>query len=171
MLLGLAQRGAFREHGWMRGEMPAKTPHHFAVEYDDEAVVRIIAKIAYGVCFQGTGSEIMSSEPFTPIRRFILGLEHLTPVVEISAPGTITSYPDHHLTAVHLRHGRVAGTVVLYGGCHSVDLGPVFTGASAVLPLAAMSRRDGTDSRVIEGEMMRRIVDALTAHATDDPGQ
>lgn len=168
ILVTLAKRGAFRNHSsWGTGEVSAGTPHYVRIIYDVPSVFRIIAKIAYGVAFLQAGPEVMFHDPFRHVRRYIICEEQegqASPVRELSEPGSIKDWPEHHLVVVELCQGHLRGIVTLYGACHLVEFGPVQDCPMEAWPTVAMSRINGTKTQFVSGQIAGQVLRVLTDH-------
>ena len=168
-LITLAKKGVFRYHGgWATGEVSTGTLHHVSMIYDESSVFRIVAKIAYGVAFLHVGPEVMYHDPFGHLRRYIVGEgqhERDSPVRELSEPASIKDWPEHHLVMVEPSRGHLRGIVALYGGCHIVEFGPASVPLLQAQPVVAISRRDGTETQFLGGQIAGQVLQILRDHA------
>ncbi len=155
LLFAYLQGGAFRDHSsWTTRNIVAGTPHHIRLAYNNTSVLRVVAKIAYGTYLCGFGPSLMASDDFQEIRNSVLAGATATsaPITEIAGlPGTINSWPDHHVAAIGCKVGRLTGIVSLYGARHVVDFGPVPSQLAEAAPITATCRRKGGETRLLNG--------------------
>jgi len=165
IIIPLAQRGAFSDHSqWTKGEIAANTPHHFSFSYYEPDVLRIIAKIAYGVLSAKMGPVVSAENWFDGVRSFVRGEEGTDenpPVLPLSEPGDFKGWPGFHLALVEIYEGELRGIVILYGGCHLVRFGRTPQISLPIKVIVAISRRDGTETRLVDGEAVSKIADEI----------
>jgi hypothetical protein len=170
ILITLAERGVFSDHSrWSTGEVVAGTTHRFRLEWDDLAVARVVAKIAYATAVRSVLPSELRSEPLTRVSRFVRGGNDEDAVVvrSIREAGTITEWPDHHLALLESNGGRLQGIVVLYGACFVVDLGDDPLPEAFSKPVLAMSLTNGTKTYFASDDeaeaIARRLKDYIRA--------
>jgi hypothetical protein len=164
----LARLGVFKDHSrWATGEVPGGTPHRVCLEWDDRALLRVVAKIAYATaCLQAAPGEL-ESESLRQLRRFVLGNQDhdaTLPVRQISPAKSITEWPDHHVVLIESNRGQLHGVVDLYGTCFFVDLGKDPLPAVFARPVVAMSRKDGTHTHLANGDVRDIVVETLRCY-------
>ncbi len=164
----LAQQGAFRDlTGWATGQVQAGTPHLFCLEWNYNALLRVVAKIAYGTACRRALPKVFESKSLRQIRDFVLGTQNgntTSPVRQISDIESISDWPDHHVVLIESRRNQLQGIVVLCGACFIVDLGENPLPEVFARPVVAMSRRDGTDTRFVTDDVAKMMAEILRYH-------
>lgn len=164
----LAQRGAFKDlSGWATWQVQAGTPHLFCLEWNYSALLRVVAKIAYGAAYCRALPKILESESLRQVRDFVLGTQNgntTLPVRQISDTESISDWPDHHVVLIESCYDQLQGIVVLCGACFIVDLGENPLPAVFARPVVAMSRRDGTDTRFATDGVAKMVAEILRCH-------
>ena len=165
IIIPLAQQGAFSDHSqWMKGQIPAGTPHHVSFSYYEPDVLRIIAKIAYGVLRAKVGPILSAENWFNGVRSFVRGedgTDENPPVLPLSDPGDFKGWHEVHLALIDIHEGELRGVIMLYGGCHLVRFGRAPEISSQIEVVLAASRRDGSDTRFIKGEAATEIAEEI----------
>jgi len=153
-----AQRGVFNQlPGWNVGVVEAGTVHHFAVEYDETKVHRVVAKIPAGIAVLGGSAR-------DELRRYVIGdpgAEGVR-VEEFSPPGSPHDAGDHHLAVVYVTPKSLRAAVVLYGGLFVVRVGAELEPSRL---LVAKCRVAGGSTRFVEGGEADEIVLEVRRHA------
>ena len=165
LLVELAKRGAFKNHyGWVRGEVPSGTSHRIRLEWSEEAVWRVVAKMAYSVAHLWGLPKKLDSEWLRQVRDFVRGsktAEVPSLVRALKQVGSITEWPDHHVVLIRSNRHQLRGLVVLYGACFLVDLGKNPLPVVFAKAVAAMSRLDGTQTRFVNEDIAETIAKTL----------
>lgn len=165
LVVKAAQRGAFKNHcGWATGEIPAGARHRIRLEWNDRAVLRVVAKIAYTTAFLQVPVEVRNSEKWRRIRNFVLDDEEAKgklPVRQISEADSMKQWPDHHVVLIQSRNRRLWGIVVLYGACFVVNLGKDCMPKVFAKPFVAMTRRDGTKTYIASKDETETVAKTL----------
>ena len=164
VLLYLTTQGHFRDHGgWRGGEVKAGTTHRLRLEWDERKVLRVIAKIAYGVAWLKVGPEVTEHDLWPCLRKYVVGEapeEAQSPVREVHEPGSIKAWPDYHLAGVEPVRDGLRGLVSVYGAFHVVD----FDSSHDPLiqePVVAICRLSGDETRFVDGEDAKAILAIL----------
>lgn len=117
---------ALRDHSrWRAGEVPAGATHLVQVAWEPESVLRVIAKIAYGVAWNVAGPTVMAVDPLQMARLYAKGAmidPHPHPVTEVVDAGGLQDWPAEHVACVYTTGKGVFGIVSLYGSCFEVNL-------------------------------------------------
>jgi len=162
LIIPLAKKGIFNDHSrWVNSRIVGGTPHHIAIKYDQPSVLQVVAKIAYGVLAFHVGASVLANDPFASLRKYICQEtqgEEDSPVQELTDPGNFSAWPDHHLAAIEPYEGKIRGIVVLYGGCFVIQFGPLQGISTNTLPVIAMSRRDGTHTRIADNNTAHQVL-------------
>jgi hypothetical protein len=163
-----AQRGAFKAlSGWATWQVQAGTPHLFCLEWNYSALLRVVAKIAYGAAYCRALPKILESESLRQVRDFVLGTQNgntTLPVRQIGDTESISDWPDHHVVLIESCRNRLQGIVALCGACFIVDLGENPLSEVFARPVVAMSRRDGTDTRFATDDVAKMVAEILRCH-------
>ncbi len=153
-----AQRGVFDQlPGWNVGVIEAGTVHHFAVEYDEAKIHRVVAKIPAGIA-------VLGGSAHDELRRYVIGdpgAEGVR-VAEISPPGSPRDAGDHHLAVVYVTPKSLRAAVVLYGGLFVVRAG---TELEPPRLLVTKCRAAGGSTRFVEGDEAAEIASEVRRHA------
>jgi len=167
-IVKLAQLGTFKDHSkWPTGQVPAGTSHRFCLEWDEHAVLRVVAKIAYATAYLQALPQLLGSESLHRVRRFVLDDQDddgKLPVQQISLEESITEWPNHHVVLIESYNGQLRGIVVLYGACFVVDLGKDPLPTVFAKPVVAMSCMDGTHSYLAAEDETEIVVKKLRCH-------
>ena len=166
VVIPLAQQGMFSDFSrWTTGSIPAHTPHHVRVGYDESDVFRVVAKMAYGVLAAAVGSRVSSEDWFPAVRHFIKDGDAQTEkplVVELGEPAGFKAWAEHHLVLIDTSGNDLRGTVMLYGSYHLVDLG---NRPKVMTPeIVVISRRDGSDTRFVDADEASKIAGEIKAY-------
>jgi hypothetical protein len=163
MLLPLVEQGVFSDHSrWSTGEIVAGAIHRVRLEWNNLAVLRVVAKIAYATAALSVSPSALDSDHSRRVCLFVGGHndDDASIVSTISEAGTITEWPEHNLALIFSNEGRVQAIIVLYGACFIVDLGsnPIQAFPKSVL---AMSRTSGTKTYVVKDDEANEIAKKL----------
>jgi hypothetical protein len=153
---------------WTKAEIVAGTPHDVLLSYDRRSVQRVIAKITYALAYLRSSGAALEEELFPSVRQFVVrGISDVseTPVKELCRPGVMTFWPDHHVAFVGSWGQRLIGLTSMFGDCHVVDFGSLTKAPASFGSIAAMCRRDGSETRLVQGSIERDIQEALTSEA------
>jgi hypothetical protein len=160
----LAQQGKFKgPKEWATGQVPAGTSLRVLLEWDNDTVLRVAAKIAYATACCRSLPKTLDSVSLRQVSDFVLGEGANTPspVRQINKPNSVTEWPDHHIALLETRFKQLQGIVVLYGACFIVNLGENPLPEVFTQPIVAMSRKDGTHTYFVPD------VEATTIKLTD----
>jgi len=137
---------------WQSAEIQGGTQHHMKLEYDPQAVRRVVAKIAVGL-FRLASAMELDQHRDRELRAYILGLvdQESEPVME--APESFaptTGGTPYHQVVLGPPHDPEAAIVRLYGYGFRVDLGSAVRQLSH--PIVVLCATDGSGMRLAKRE-------------------
>jgi len=165
LLIAFLGAGAFRDHSrWTSTEISGGTPHSVQLRCRESSLHRLAAKVTFGLAWISSSEVQSRPEILGALREFVLG-HHVTGlapnVLWASKPNSMTAFPDYHVAVVTRLHDRLRGLTSFYGDCSVVELALPQEGLSGFETIAAVSRRDGTKTEIVEGTTKQHIVTAL----------
>jgi hypothetical protein len=168
----LERNGAFKEHHsrWQTGEIPAHTPHHVCLAWDERTLNRVLAKAACATLVAHAMRQkvdlpavLLSLER---LRHYVTEALPIDEFIELSGvysePWSLTDWPDQHVIAFDQQNNIIRAWIVYYGTCFTMRfssdhvLSPLL-----VNPVVAVSRMDGTKSEFLPQMQACRAIDLL----------
>jgi len=172
-LIAFLEAGAFRDYRrWIKAEITGGTPHVVQLRCRESSLHRLAAKVAFGLAWLGHSEARSRWDILRPLRELVLGFgqnRQQATAHWILKPNTITSFPDHQVASVILCGSHLRGLVSFYGDCSIVEWTPPSDSLARWQAVAAISRKDGTKTELVSGELSARIIAALTPEANGLP--
>ena len=135
------EAGAFRDHSsWQSGRIESGTPHRVHLSFLRSSVLRIVAKIGYGLAFLHYPPELVSDALLDHVRRYVIkGVpEDSPPVHQFSDHNLLERWKDEHVASVGVIGNDLVGIVSLYGDIYKITFGPVPLTFRNVTPVGAV---------------------------------
>jgi hypothetical protein len=168
-LIAFLEAGAFRDYcRWRNAEITGGTPHVVQLRCRESSLHQLASKVAFGLAWLGSPEARSRWDILGPLRELVLRFAQngqQGTAQWISKPNTITSFPDHQVAAVIRWGSHLRGLVSFYGDCSVVEWAPPSDSLACWQTVAAISRRDGTKTELVSGELSAKIIAALTPEA------
>ena len=112
VFVDLAMQGHLRDYsGWRGGEVKTGALHRLRLEWDERKVLRVVAKIAYGVAWLKVRPEVTERDPWSCLREYVVGEapnDAQSSVREVHEPGSIMACrfwapPNDYLVSAPVR--------------------------------------------------------------------
>jgi hypothetical protein len=170
LLMTFLRAGACRDYSrWTNAEISGGTPHVVQLCCRESSLHRLAAKVSFGLSWLRSSEVRSQMEILSPVRELVLGHSVRNSRLDvrwISKPNSIRVFPDYHAALVRRLHDRLQGLVSVYGDCSVVELTIPVESLVGFETIAAISRRDGTRTEIVEGGAMEAIAMAFEEHVT-----
>jgi len=165
LLMAFLRTGAYRDYSrWTSAEISGGTPHVVQLRCRKSSLHRLAAKVSFGLSWLGSSEVQSRTEILSPLREFVLAHSVRHSRVDVrwaSKPNSMTVFPNHHAAVVRRLHDRLQGLVSFYGDSSVVELALPAGSLVGFETIAAISRRDGTRTEILEGEAKENIAMAF----------